>query len=338
MLVSGKNSHCLSAFTYTISDPAGNAASAIVIVSVVEKAQSIPVVGYQPTSRPTQQPSMRPAMPVTLRPTVPLTRRPTVRPSKRPSPDDVATPGLCAELCFDPVEPDRCPLCDPLTLPSCSDPSLQLGDVCESDGDCGLNDQLNNCEGTFDVYRRVACVDRPSECIPREGEVIVIHAHGDTSVTSDQPESVLGGLDFFAVDESPKTDGLVQFKLSDSVCECVTIKRATLKLYVINQSRSGGFVHVMNPYWKESETSWSNAPDASGPPLVQIGYALENDWIEVDVTELVNNSDEYVAMRIEACVKNRVEYASKEYLQGQYAPKVNRISRPVTIYETYSHQ
>lgn len=86
------------------------------------------------------------------------------------------------------------------------------------------------------------------------------------------------------IDETPKTDGVVKFDIPDVICECITIAKVTLRLYAIDPSRGGGFVHVMNPTWDEDGIDWSNAPESSGPPLVKIGPAANETWIEADVT------------------------------------------------------
>ena len=158
----------------------------------------------------------------------------------------------------------------------------------------GLDDQLNNCEGTFDVYRRVPCLSGvstvptpspniPGICVPREGETVTISANGDAYVAYDENNRIFNN-EAILVDESPQTDGLIKWKLTEDICECVTIKKATLQLYVIDPSRGGGFVHIMNPTWEEDAVTWENAPESSGPPLERIGRAANETWIDVDVT------------------------------------------------------
>jgi len=58
----------------------------------------------------------------------------------------------CDTLCLDVLPPEFCP--DVLDLPSCLE--IEVGQVCESDGECATTDQLNNC-GTYDIYVRVQC-------------------------------------------------------------------------------------------------------------------------------------------------------------------------------------
>lgn len=148
----------------------------------------------------------------------------------------------------------------------------------------GLDDQLNNCEGTFDVYRRVPCPLPPEgDCISRDGTSVTITASDDAYISSIVNDNGFNN-EAIVIDEMPKTDGLIKWELTDDVCECVTIKKVTLRLYVIDPARAGGFVHVMNPTWEEESVTWLNAPDSSGPPLEQIGSATDETWIDVDVT------------------------------------------------------
>ena len=144
-----------------------------------------------------------------------------------------------------------------------------------------MDDQLNNCEGTFDVYRRVECPPKDI-CRPREGELITISSSGDAYISAEDNRGFNNGA--ILINESPQMDGLIKWDLSEEICECVTIKKASLRLYVIDPSKGGGFVHVMNPSWDEGSISWSNAPESSGPPLVRIDRANNETWVEADVT------------------------------------------------------
>jgi len=317
-------------FKYTISDGNGGSDEATVIISIIMPTPvvSVPVVSTL-TSSPTNQPSDKPvtSSPSKQPSSKPVSESPTARPTARPTHSLPAIVPSCLDMCFEPLDPNECPSCDPVILPSCSIITLEIGDLCESDGECGLEDQLNNCEGTFDVYRRVPC-DSPQEvqqapdnvCRPRERETVTISASNDAYVVADNDKGY--NTDSIVIAEEPQTDGIIKFELPDDICECVTIKKVTLRLYVTNPSRLGGFVHIMNPSWEESSISWSNTPESSGPPLVQIGEAVNESWVEADVTGLVSNSDEHVAVRIQACLKNQVAYASQEYMQGQYAPRL----------------
>ena len=95
----------IAAFQYVITDGKGGTAQATVVVNVIAPTQPNPI-----TDKPTFQPTHLPAM-------------------------------TCEDMCFEPLDPDQCPSCDPSILPSCSSidsTTLGVGELCESDGECKL--------------------------------------------------------------------------------------------------------------------------------------------------------------------------------------------------------
>ncbi|KAK7233920.1 hypothetical protein SO694_00103090 [Aureococcus anophagefferens] len=81
------------------------------------------------------------------------TRAPTT-----PLPTDVQCPDYVAALAYD---DDDCP--DPIVLtasyPHCGQVGLDVGDLCEGDGECGTTNGVDNCEDAAgdmkaDIYRR----------------------------------------------------------------------------------------------------------------------------------------------------------------------------------------
>lgn len=67
----------------------------------------------------------------------------------------VAVAESCDDLCLTipPAGQEFCPT-DP-NLPNCLE--VSINEFCESDGECGTDDKLDNCGGTFDIYFRVEC-------------------------------------------------------------------------------------------------------------------------------------------------------------------------------------
>jgi hypothetical protein len=192
----------------------------------------------------------------------------------------------CTDICFEPLDPNQCPSCDPVILPKCSDP-MEVYDLCEADGECGLDDQLNNCEGSFDVYRRVPCTFPAPEipagvCRPREGDSVTVSDDGDAYIVKGDDKGY--NTETLTLTKYPPTDGVIKWTLPEDICECVTITKVILRLYALNSSEEGGFVHVMNPNWDEKSISWSDAPESSGSPLTQIGEIIADTWIDADVT------------------------------------------------------
>ena len=68
----------------------------------------------------------------------------------------------CDDLCLDIIPSEFCPSDLNLpNLPNCLEAGV--GEVCEAEGECATDDQLNNC-GTYDIYARVVCgYDTPSQ-------------------------------------------------------------------------------------------------------------------------------------------------------------------------------
>mmetsp|Transcript_4436 Transcript_4436/g.9951 ORF Transcript_4436/g.9951 Transcript_4436/m.9951 type:complete len:98 (-) Transcript_4436:740-1033(-) len=95
---------------YTISDGKGGTDEATVVVSVMPPAQPKP---NEPTDHPTTRPSAL------------LTMQPSVQ-----------SQTSCDGICFEPLDPEECPACDPVVLPSCFNTTLEIGALCESDGEC----------------------------------------------------------------------------------------------------------------------------------------------------------------------------------------------------------
>ena len=118
------------------------------------------------------------------------------------------------------------------------------------------------------MYRHVPCLTGPPEaCVPREGEVFVIPASDDAYISSEDEQRGFNN-EAILIEDAPKMDGLIKWNLTEVICECVTIKSVKLRLYVVDPAPQGGFVHVMNPTWEEDSITWANAPESSGPPLV----------------------------------------------------------------------
>ena len=118
------------------------------------------------TPKPTPKPST--PKPVTAAPTSPpptskpVTKKPTKIPSRMPVTSAMSSPRtsppttghpLCRDLCLEEIASSKCPL-TPYELPDCV--QVQVGELCDANGECGSNQTLNNCP-PFDVYRRVNC-------------------------------------------------------------------------------------------------------------------------------------------------------------------------------------
>ena len=118
------------------------------------------------TPKPTPKPST--PKPVTAAPTSPLptskpvTKKPSKTPSRMPVTSAMSSPRtsppttghpLCTDLCLEETASSECPL-TPYKLPDCV--QVQVGELCDANGECGSSQTLNNCP-PFDVHRRIDC-------------------------------------------------------------------------------------------------------------------------------------------------------------------------------------
>ncbi|KAL7526970.1 hypothetical protein ACHAXR_001734, partial [Thalassiosira sp. AJA248-18] len=99
-------------------------------------------VSSAPTSHPTSPPSSPPSSP------------PTASPTTGPPPS-LSPITLCSnQSCLTPISSLECPPVSSPNLPSCLD--VEIGELCDADGECDTDQFLNNC-GLEDVYRRIDC-------------------------------------------------------------------------------------------------------------------------------------------------------------------------------------
>ena len=126
-------------------------------------------------------------------------------------------------------------------------------------------------------------VPLPGACVPRDGKSVTLSASDDAYVALNQPNEGFNNGAIF-VDDFSKTSGLVKWELTKDICECVTIKKASLQLYLIGPTGGDGFVYAVNPSWDEDSITWKNAPESLGPPLQRIGSSASETWVNADVT------------------------------------------------------
>ena len=111
-------------------------------------SSSPPPTTQRPTSSaPSQRPSKSPIK-STLSPstsTQPTSKSPTLQPTTALQ--------LCTNLCLEAIDTSDCPSI-PGLLRDCS--SIDIGELCDADGECNTEQSLDNCY-FYDVYRRVEC-------------------------------------------------------------------------------------------------------------------------------------------------------------------------------------
>ncbi|KAL3781761.1 hypothetical protein ACHAW5_004112 [Stephanodiscus triporus] len=83
---------------------------------------------------------------------MPVTSLPTLK-STPPTSQSQST-SICDNRCLEEIASSECPLTS-YELPDCL--QVNVGELCDANGECGSNQSLNNCD-PFDVYRRINCI------------------------------------------------------------------------------------------------------------------------------------------------------------------------------------
>ncbi|NUQ64228.1 MAG: DNRLRE domain-containing protein, partial [Pirellulales bacterium] len=100
-----------------------------------------------------------------------------------------------------------------------------------------------------------------------------------------------------------------------------SVSKATIRLYVVDPSTSGGAIYpVSNNYrgtstpWEENGLTWNNAPAISGTPLSSLGAVQRGTWVEFDVTAVITGNGVY-SFALANTASDIVDYSSSEGIQ-----------------------
>ena len=102
-----------------------------------------------------------------------------------------------------------------------------------------------------------------------------------------------------------------------------TVGSAKLRLYVTNDSTSGGLVQgVSNNSWPEA-LIWTAKPPIDGPVYATLGAVALNTQIEVDLGGAIAGNGSYsFAITLPANITNTVGYASRESSTAANRPQL----------------
>ncbi len=91
---------------------------------------------------------------------------------------------------------------------------------------------------------------------------------------------------YVVVDQDARYDGLLRFYVQG--LENRKVEYVKLRLYVSNQSTMGGNIYKCRDDWHEDVVTWDSVPSIVGDqPIALVKAALLDEWIEVDVSGLV---------------------------------------------------
>ena len=148
---------------------------------------------------------------------------------------------------------------------------------------------------------------------------IYLVAIADTYLRIDRPQKNYGNKKHLIVGTDGETITLIKFDLKrvKKMKQMNCIDRATLSLYSLSKSVTGGVITTFDPiffsndeYWDETSITYSNAPKER--PYVyynKIGRVREGKWVDVDVTNELG-TDRFITFRIVGGNWNK--YASLE--------------------------
>ena len=152
----------------------------------------------------------------------------------------------------------------------------------------------------------------------------------DASIRQSRSSSNYGFDDDLKVDvDSGTYHSLIKFDISYLTSgQSGTIQAATLRLYSTDSAAtSGGSVEGTDGLeWNESTVSWSNAPQGNGHITDSLGRISAGQWCGLDVTPLVrialDDKKQVITFRLSTLDHNRGAYASKEFMDGEFSPRL----------------
>ncbi len=139
----------------------------------------------------------------------------------------------------------------------------------------------------------------------------VLPAREDTYVNSESPGELKGGDEALEVEDDPPEikQALVRFEVAGVPAD-QPIRRALLRLFVLEESDSAVTVHLVAGDWSETDTTWANAP-AVGEMVASFVPSAEGSLVEVDVTSAVSGPGR-VDFYLTTASDDSAEFASRE--------------------------
>ncbi|MCG8603770.1 DNRLRE domain-containing protein, partial [bacterium] len=159
---------------------------------------------------------------------------------------------------------------------------------------------------------------------PTDPNELTIELMEDSYVRSNRPARVVGSADELRVRRSSGADynSYLKFRVS-GLSE--SVRKATLKLFVIDGSSSGGEIYsVSNSFkgstepWDEAKLNFENAPALDGGVLSSINRVEVGTFAEFDVTTAIVGDGIY-SFAISNDVNDLANFSSKE---GEAAPEL----------------
>jgi hypothetical protein len=145
----------------------------------------------------------------------------------------------------------------------------------------------------------------------------------DAYVSQVSPSSAYGGGSFSVVGGSSSAkQAFICFTVSGLPAGAI-VASAKLRLYVTNDSTSGGvFNQISNTSWNETIT-WNTRPAIDGPLVATLGVVALNNVVELDLTGVITGNGTYsFAITLPNTNTNTVGYASREASTAANRPQL----------------
>jgi len=106
---------------------------------------------------------------------------------------------------------------------------------------------------------------------------------------------------YVVVDQDARYDGLLRFYVHG--LEDRKVEYVKLRLYVSNQSTMGGKIFKCREDWHEDVVTWDSVPSIIGDkPIAIVNAALLDEWIEIDVSGLVQEDGRKFDLIRDVCI------------------------------------
>src|SRR4029078_499133 len=159
---------------------------------------------------------------------------------------------------------------------------------------------------------------------PSAGGTFSFSPSADTYVSQSSPNiSYEGGSSFSSVGGSTSAkQAFIRFTVGSLPAGAV-VQSAKLRLYVTNDSTSGGvFKQMTNTSWAESSTG-NSKPAIDGPQFASLGAVALNSTVEIDLASVIPGNDSFsFAISLPNSNSNTLGYASKEATTTSQRPQL----------------
>lgn len=149
--------------------------------------------------------------------------------------------------------------------------------------------------------------------LPGPNGELVLAPTADAYIAQDIPTTNAGTATSIQVDASPVKRGLLEFTVTGLTGG---VANATLRVYCVDPSTSGGSIHAVTGAWTEAGVTWNTSPTFITTPIASLGAVSSGQWYEVDVTPLVTGNGT-VTIGLVSTSSNGADYTSREGAEGQ---------------------